>query len=631
MSNPPFRPRRAHRKRISTSRLSSDTVTTLPEYTSPPWNTRQHVVELDEDTPSDRPPDYPETDSAEEGDADTDDEDEHTQTVYVPQRVASSPFPAASLPTSPRRTRRFPQTHRRQSASTPGPSLDSLLARSVHALEMSNALLQTSLSPPPIPDDTDEYATETSARGLSRRTSNGSGLGIRRFAEYEPRQTQENWMDHIDEISRDVDLLFGESDAGVSRSLPTTSSMHAVRRRPSRNPDSTPALRLSNVDRSALIAPPPRALTQYVESGADPASIFLPSTLGLRASSSSHSSDVWPSPELPSSSRRIGFHAAASASLPVLTDRPSEPSTPAYNLLSSFVKRPSSSVSPSLSRSSSITSPSISSFFSRRRRGSNSTERPAIGTHTSPTRGRSSSSRSRSLTPTQRPCSSHTLPRPMTPPIEELSSSSDSSAHPTGYRTVQSLRKILDEQPAPPAPPPIPRPRFMPRTPLPAATSDTTTTTASVSRLYTRAKHHSSTRAPSPPKHSSMKRSRPSTPATPVGELFPSGQASQRTSGRSTPKRISFAALPESYASSRPGSSRRKNKSRDGKKDRDRDKEGVGGGWFSSWLLGAAAVGGGPAVPSSAGAHHEERVEERIGRSWGGRTGMGAGLDDWAV
>ncbi|KAI0307079.1 hypothetical protein B0F90DRAFT_1684969, partial [Multifurca ochricompacta] len=56
-STPPFR-KHYHRKRISLTRLSSDTTTTLPVYLRT------------EDLPDDSPPDYPE--SANEADADTD-------------------------------------------------------------------------------------------------------------------------------------------------------------------------------------------------------------------------------------------------------------------------------------------------------------------------------------------------------------------------------------------------------------------------------------------------------------------------------------------------------------------------------------------------------------------------------
>ena len=71
MNSPGIRPTRGrHRKRLSALRLSSDsTVTTLPPYTSPPWNGHASLDMSD----SDRPPDYP--DSAEEADEDTDSDD----------------------------------------------------------------------------------------------------------------------------------------------------------------------------------------------------------------------------------------------------------------------------------------------------------------------------------------------------------------------------------------------------------------------------------------------------------------------------------------------------------------------------------------------------------------------------
>ncbi|EGN92029.1 hypothetical protein SERLA73DRAFT_191668 [Serpula lacrymans var. lacrymans S7.3] len=131
--------------------------------------------------------------------------------------------------------------------------------------------------------------------------------------------------------------------------------------------------------------------------------------------------------------------------------------------------------------------------------------------------GSSLSRRSRSVTP--KPLTSPTIPRQMTPPIEELSASSSdstsSSGHPTGYRTVQSLRKILDEQPSSLSlpnsasskgkPKHLRAPSFFPRSPPPAPSSGTSTATASVSRLFTKSRHSSSTRPPSPPAHSSLK------------------------------------------------------------------------------------------------------------------------------
>ncbi|RDB19931.1 hypothetical protein Hypma_012944 [Hypsizygus marmoreus] len=647
MATPSFR--RTHRKRVSALRLSSDTTTTLPEYiTVGAWR-------REDDPPSDRPPDYP--DSAEEADEDTD-SDGNPSSVYVPPLSPSGHI-------SPRRARRFAPHRRRQVQSSNDPYLDSLLARSVHALEMSNTLLQSSISTQPTlssilaSDSRDDEMLETTARGLSARI-HGS------------RDVHAAWADDLEEISRGVEGLFDDeprsrvnrhaassssADATISSSLPTSrpvSQFYRQRQRPSlldlrdASAYKTPQLHLSQQDRSDLVSPPPRALTQYVAS-TDADILTLPSTLGLRVPSSSHPSSDWrPLAEASTSS----LHAPLSS--PQLTDRPVEPSTPAYNMLSSFVSR---APSPGSSTPSSFSS-SRPSFLSSSRRSSRntsaSTERSDISSRSSPSKvghkspessrtiGLPSDRSSRSITPKQIITA---LPhRPMTPPTEESSCSSDGCA---AKLTILSLRKILDEQPAPPPPPasqPLRRPTFLPRTPAPVAEASTSTATASVSRLFTKAKHSSSTRPSSPPRQSALKQSSRATTPSPspttlsIPDLLGAGVAralgsSASSSGRSTPKRISFAELPESYADSRPGGS--SSKFRDKKKRREkhasgkgkeRDESDSGGGWWTSWLVGGSA--------SSTSRHHEERTEDRLTRSWGGRmsgAGFGSGLDEWAM
>ena len=130
---------------------------------------------------------------------------------------------------------------------------------------------------------------------------------------------------------------------------------------------------------------------------------------------------------------------------------------------------------------------------------------------------------------------------------------------------------------------------------------------------------------------------------------------SRPSSGHSTPKRISFAELPES-TSGAPTSRRarsiksRKSRSRSAAKrlqgregdERDDGEDPGGKGWFSSWLLGAASSKGGAGLPASAygyaglsgpsmGVHAEERFGKGVG--WGTRPGYGGvgGVDDWAV
>ncbi|KAG5648716.1 hypothetical protein DXG03_000063 [Asterophora parasitica] len=645
-------PRRTHRKRVSALRLSSDTTSTLPEYiTVNAWQ-REH------EDPSDRPPDYPDyPDSAEEADEDTDASGDGN--VYVPP-------PLSAPATSPRRQRRFTSHRRRHSTATSDPYLDSLLARSVHALEMSNTLLQSSMSTQTSlstilgADSPADELLESSARGLSIRIQG--------------RDLQSKWAEDLAEITREVDTLLGEDggststrpiasssstlEPSISSSLPSSSppaQLYKQKRRPSLldlrfSSESQSSLQLSYQDRSALVSPPPWALTQYVASTSDSDAISLPSTLGLRVPSSSH----LPADRRPHEAAAPSLHAALSS--PKITDRPIEHSTPAYNMLASFVNQNRGTASGSSTSSTSfITSPPIPSFLSTSRKTSSSsrntstsTERNDRRTRTSPVNKKSKSPEicrtdfdadraSRSLTPKQ---ILTTLPhRPMTPPTEESSSSSSDSC--PAKRTVLSLRKILDEQPAPPPPPPPRPPAFLlPRTPAPVAEAGTSTATASISRLFTKAKHTSSTRPSSPPRQSAMKQ-----PGTSTGTPSPSPTVlsipdllnlsssasvlSTPSSGRSTPKRISFAELPESYAESRPGGSSTRFRDKHGKRNKGKargkgkDKDDVGG-WWSGWLVSTNPGG------TMGSARHNELTEDRLSRTWGGRMGGGL-VDEWAL
>ncbi|KAJ7265489.1 hypothetical protein B0H12DRAFT_1321275 [Mycena haematopus] len=255
--------RRTHRKRVSALRLSSDTTSTLPEYVG--W--RDLVP----------PPEY-------EADADAEEDTD----------------PPAPLDRSQYHYRR---AHRRRTSSPPQQQdvlLDSLLERSVHALELSNALLQSSLAEAPSPSMPPEPS-------LSRRT-------------IMPPPREPAWADDLAAIARDVDELL------VSSSLPASVSPVAARKPPRRRPSLDPApasshssrfsprsasptasntsytsttsltsastgtgtgLRIAPAARQRLVAPAPRALTQYVAAGGhDDDHIALPSTLGLRAPSS---------------------------------------------------------------------------------------------------------------------------------------------------------------------------------------------------------------------------------------------------------------------------------------------------------------------------------------------------------
>ncbi|KAH9948786.1 hypothetical protein B0H21DRAFT_214051 [Amylocystis lapponica] len=644
-------PRRGHRKRISALRLSSDsTVSALPAYTSPPWN---RSTELDD--VSDRPPDYP--DSAEEADEDTDTDDTDSNVLYI------QPAP------SPRRPRRspHPRSTRRQSSSSGDPYLDSLLARSVHALEMSNVLLQSSMSTQSSlsavlsSDSIADRSLEARAQLLSSRITGNRGL-------------HDTWMEDLDEISQSVESLVSkdqeEADGEgkdtfdeqglhtMSRSLPSSGLAERVHkghmRRPSLDLRNATAAQLqySNHERSHFVAPPPRALTMYMNSSDDPELITLPPTLGLRSTSHFPPTPL-PSetfsrstPDLPSSESVEHTKRIMDVLSSYVTRSPPSPCSTPSSISSS---RKPSSVSGRSGRSSSTSSHTV-----RRTRQSKSPPAPLSIKVPSPSRS-TSTFRSRSVTP-HRSSSPPRQSRPMTPPIEELSASSTSSSSDTMHvdRTVQSLRQILTKQPVPPAAsssklklpdPPPPRPAFL-QPPSVSPASGTSTATASISRLFTKARHSSSTRPPSPPRQSSLKNhSRPPTPLTPNSPtlltvpdnpLRTGLRSPASSSGRSTPKRISFAELPESYAGSKPGgASRFRDKARDrdkhgkgkGKGKAERDAEQEGTGWWTGWLLGAAGTGSGSGL--SVGAAREERYPRSP--TWSVRPGFGNSLEDWGA
>ncbi|KAH9844353.1 uncharacterized protein C8Q71DRAFT_903415 [Rhodofomes roseus] len=680
MNSPGIRPTRGrHRKQLSALRLSSDsTVTTLPPYTSPPWSKHASLDMSD----SDRPPDYP--DSAEEADADTDSDED---IVYV-----QPPLPQLAAPRGSRIRRShsqlqsprshsnshsssFSQTHRRQqsTAGSSDPYLDSLLARSVHALEMSNVLLQSSMSTQsslsavlqndPIAD----LSLEARAQMLSRRVSSGRGA-------------HGTWSDDLDEIYRGVEDLVGPREGveeeeeveriskadmcSLSRSAPASSfednfskgpptvgaeERVQVRRRPSLRRPSLDSmggshLEYSNHDRSHFVAPAPRALTIYVDSTDDPDSITLPPTLGLRTTAHFPPTPLPLQTTIPDTVREVSL-------------KPSDSKKSIVDVLSSYVAPPpaagpsgSASSSPRFSiMSRSGRSSSTSSGSKTVRRVSQSKSPPAT---TSP------SFRSRSLTP-MRTATPPRAPRPMTPPIEELSASSSSSSSETLHvdRTLESLRTILGKQPpsaispssSKSTPPPLPRPSLL-APPTVEPVSGTSNATASISRLFTKSRHSSSTRPPSPPRQSVLKnRSAPPTPTftappTPSIAGFPEpfaglhlsmpsvpGLRSSGSSGRSTPKRISFAELPESYAGSKPGGAPSKFKGKERAKGvgkgKGKGKDDEDGGWWTGWLLGAAGTGSGAGL--SMGAAREERVRSP---GWSTRPGyVGGGWEEWGA
>lgn len=130
---------------------------------------------------------------------------------------------------------------------------------------------------------------------------------------------------------------------------------------------------------------------------------------------------------------------------------------------------------------------------------------------------------------------------------------------------------------------------------------------------------------------------------------------SSGSSARSTPKRISFAELPEPYGSERGGGSGRgfekRSSARRGKKrgggggkgkgkgkgksnvdvlevasdESDGSDEDDAKGWWARLLLG-------PSHPRGLSlGRAEDRIEARIARGLGSRGGFGGGIEDWAV
>jgi len=461
------------RRKTASLRLSSDSIPPqLPLYSSPPhtnpaWNRFDQVPPF-----HDKPPDYPE--SSEDADADESDQEfpVHKRRQASPQ-IYVSPFQS-----SPRKTRRLPQQHHSPSpsltshrtrhhprnsnvlqhrATSSDVYLDSLLARSVHALEISNTLLQSSFATNTkssmtavlSSDSPVEDSLEQSATGLSKRIMKNKDL-------------QKNWIDDLEEIGKRVDSLFGEqteteggttrpSPNHISQSLPTSSALPpslAERRRGHNSPSLSPVtpasegqLNYSNHDRTHFISPAPRALTVYIGSDdVNPDAIKLPPTLGIRsppqpAHPHLFQSASWspsPSPS-PASSRRTSFSNGQGM----------ETRIRAYDILSSYASPQLGSKKVTRTQSSSsTTSPVRSGSIGQRRTSPTRSEGPNSPTTPRITRGRS-------LTPlrtTRLDSRSPSPANPLTPTIEEPSNSSSESDTQLNF-AVTSLRKIfMDDQ-----------------------------------------------------------------------------------------------------------------------------------------------------------------------------------------
>jgi hypothetical protein len=595
------RPR--HRKRVSALRMQAPD---LPAY-------------------DDAPPEYP--DSAAEGDADDDADSE-----CEPQ------------PLSPRRTRhahRTPRPVRKSSSSASDSYLDGLLARSVHALEMSNALLASTHSTTsalsavlrPASPGAGDAACESSARALSTRAQyagawaadlDGIMAGVQGLLDADDDAevlTPIDGLPAIEGLPRPASVA-----SSVSQSLPRA----GLAGRPSH-------LELSPHARRDLVAPAPRALTIYIDSAADAGAIALPGTLGVRRAPHAWSASTSDLHSWRGSASTSDLHAWVEEDpdpphVDPATPAPAPPTPSASQFLSALAERLPKRRAPSFTFLRTHSATSASSTASS---GSSKTV-------TAP--GARSRSSSRTRAHAEHPPAP---PRLMTS-IDELSSgaSSSDSPEPDVARTLESLRRILADAPKPP-PPPLPRPALLTAAahPAPAAAAGTSHATASVSRLFTRGSHSSSARAPSPTR-SVLKRSPPSTapptpaPATPAmlsrvptpapSLLAPRSRVSSNASSRpGTPRRIAFAAPPESYAASKPpgeagafaAQKARGRRRRPADKDKDKDKK-EDGGWWTGWLSGAA------------GARSAMREEERVGRSVWGRPAPGfggGGMDDWGV
>lgn len=239
------------------------------------------------DETNDPPPNY--DDAAEESDGTLDNVTTSvittTTTTTRVQRARSARPSAASASRRPTRSKSIESF---QSNRTSDPYLDSLLARSVAALELSNALLQSTMATKSTLSSVlaSEEELERQERAFEQRLLESNGIGL-------AEERKMAWMKEMENIVRDVESLF---DIPNSTSNTPASTLG---RRTGIDAASASAPRLVLGDAATHIrSPPPRALTQYVsisgagarapgfaaESTADKNSIFLPSTTGMRSS-----------------------------------------------------------------------------------------------------------------------------------------------------------------------------------------------------------------------------------------------------------------------------------------------------------------------------------------------------------
>lgn len=389
----PYRPVRRHKRFASSTDALGTTLGPLPEYDSPPLPAQspppqpiptiawQHHHQPDAVSP---PPTYPGLTNrlhtgkpvparrnylGDFGDED-DDEDEEEERDIVP-----SPIPTI-------RARKVISRRRSVgggSSSSTDDRLDSLLERSIAALEASNQLLQSSLS------------THTSLAAVLADSASDRGMDVqirylaKRLGMQEDKDRPEG--EGFDKVLEDVLGLLsegggeeGEGDKGasasnaglldagygagaVSRSLPAEDHMVHLRSRSSSSTTDAQAgaaavtaasqrrLRLSAGERPR--SPPPRPFTQYVsiespfgvasEATASERSIYMSSTSGTRTVP--RATPLLPSASS-SSTQSTPVKAPSSPSINSLPHHQSSPSTPksgtAYTMLSQIVSRSSS-------------------------------------------------------------------------------------------------------------------------------------------------------------------------------------------------------------------------------------------------------------------------------------------------